>query len=152
MIKRRGVLLGGIGAVALLAAGAIGAELIDEAEIAASVRRGLSFLNLDEDGPRAFAKDKVAELLAKRPSWLRIKSRIRTMLAKPTVHWGFSDDKRTSKQRKEDSLATLYLLSSDFFRNGADTSRVVRYVALYDPVRACGSPFARPPTDQQPPG
>ncbi len=149
MIKRRNFLLGGLGAVAFVVVGALGTELINEAEIAAAVRRRLSFLKLDEEGPRAFAKDKVAALLAKRPSWLRVKGRIRSMLAKPTTHWGFSDDKRTRRQRMEDNLATLYLLSSDFFQNGADVSRTVRYVNLYDPMRACGNPFARPPTDPQ---
>jgi hypothetical protein len=39
---------------------------------------------------------------------------------------------------------TRYLLSTDFFRHGADESRVVRYVGLYDPDNApCNNPLAR---------
>jgi hypothetical protein len=45
-----------------------------------------------------------------------------------------------------DGFASTYLLSSDFFVNGADAGQLVRYLRLYDPVRACGNPFARPPT------
>jgi hypothetical protein len=32
--------------------------------------------------------------------------------------------------------------SSDFFKNGADESRTVRYIGNYDPLIACGNPFA----------
>ena len=150
MIKRRNFLLGSVGAVAVLGIGAFAAERHHEAEIAAAIRQRLSYLKLDEGGPEAFARDKVATLLAKRPSWLRIVSRIRQTLAKPTIHWGFSNDKRTKREREVDNLAITFLLSTDFFRNGSDTSRVVRYVALYDPVRPCGNPFAHSPTDPQP--
>ena len=39
---------------------------------------------------------------------------------------------------------TDYLLSTDFFRNGADQSRLVRYVGYYDPaVTPCNNPLAR---------
>ena len=38
-------------------------------------------------------------------------------------------------------LAQL-LLSTDFFLNGADESKVVRYVRYYDPIRGCRNPFA----------
>jgi len=35
-------------------------------------------------------------------------------------------------------------MSSDFFLNGADESKTVRYVAIYNPyVGACRNPFAR---------
>jgi hypothetical protein len=43
----------------------------------------------------------------------------------------------------EERIVTNYLLSSDFFINGADESRVVRYLGYYDPIRACGNPFAQ---------
>jgi hypothetical protein len=39
---------------------------------------------------------------------------------------------------------TDFLLSTDFFRNGADESRLIRYVGFYDPaVTACNNPLAR---------
>jgi hypothetical protein len=38
---------------------------------------------------------------------------------------------------------TRYLLSTDFFRHGADESRTVRYVGFYDPDNTpCGNPLA----------
>jgi hypothetical protein len=38
---------------------------------------------------------------------------------------------------------TRYLLSSDFFRHGADESRTVEYVGFYDPdVTPCNNPLA----------
>jgi len=41
-------------------------------------------------------------------------------------------------------LYTRFLLSNDFFQNGADESRAMHYVAFYDPyVTACRNPFAR---------
>lgn len=39
---------------------------------------------------------------------------------------------------------TRFLLSTDFFQNGADESRTMQYVTFYDPyVTACRNPFAR---------
>jgi len=39
---------------------------------------------------------------------------------------------------------TNYLMSTDFFRSGADQSRRVRYVGYYDPaVTPCNNPLAR---------
>ncbi|MFT3905544.1 MAG: hypothetical protein QM718_04480 [Steroidobacteraceae bacterium] len=142
-MKRRAFIWTGVGVTTALLAG-FGAEVFSEHEIAAAVRRRLSFLHLDEQGPKDFARDSVAALLAKRPTWLRIKARVRTMFAKGAPRWGFSSDQRTRWQRQEDHFATLFLLSSDFFTHGADESRTIRYVALYDPMLACGNPFRRP--------
>lgn len=48
--------------------------------------------------------------------------------------------------RLPEDFYTLYLLSTDFFRLGADESRQVRYVAFADPyVSPCRNPLARPP-------
>ena len=41
-------------------------------------------------------------------------------------------------------LYSRYLMSSDFFQNGADESKTVHYVAIYTPyLGACRNPFAR---------
>jgi hypothetical protein len=48
------------------------------------------------------------------------------------------------KQRSEpDPMVTVFLLSTDFFRNGSDVKRPVRFVALYSPLLACSNPFAQ---------
>lgn len=45
--------------------------------------------------------------------------------------------------RPKDDIFERYLLSTDFFRNGADESRPVRYVLFYDPyVSPCWNPCA----------
>jgi hypothetical protein len=41
-------------------------------------------------------------------------------------------------------IYTRFLLSSDFFQNGASEQRTVKYVAFYDPYRSvCSNPLAR---------
>jgi hypothetical protein len=147
-MKRRHLLIGGLATVGIAAAGLVAADVFTEHETASAVRRRLHVLHLDGNGPETFAKDKVSELLAKRPSWFRIKYHIRELLARPgaLVNLQFPyTDPRSKRARLEDNLATIYLLSTDFFWNGADESKLVRYIALYDPLRACGNPFARRP-------
>ncbi len=146
-MKRRHFLWGAA-SVAAVAAGLFAADEISEHEIVAAVRRRLPMLQLDDEGLRAFARDRVAQLLAKRPTWFRIKYHIRSFLSKPgeLIGYRFSyPDSRSKRERWEDNLATIYLLSTDFFWNGADQSKSVKYQALYDPIRACGNPFARRP-------
>lgn len=145
MNKRRRLVLIGLGGVALAAGLAVGiGPVIGEAELAAQVRRRLSFLKLDEAGLNAFAKDQVAVLLAKRPTWNRMKYHFMSVFSKSFTQWNHSTDKRTRKERMIDTFCETYLLSTDFFRNGADPARIVRYVSLYDPMIPCGNPFARP--------
>ena len=49
----------------------------------------------------------------------------------------------SSQSGKVNQLVTAYMLSSDFFKNGMDESRVVKYLALYDPyLRPCAHPFS----------
>jgi hypothetical protein len=48
------------------------------------------------------------------------------------------------RRKLERQLVSDFLLSSDFFSNGADEGRPVRHLALYDPRRVgCRNPFAR---------
>ncbi len=143
MIRRCRILLGGLAFVAVAGLGTLGAGIATESEIASAVRRRLGILKLEEAGVHSFAKDYVASVLAKRPTWYRVKYHIRSIFAKSATGYGFSNDKRSRRERLEDNLATIYLLSSDFFLKGADESRTVQYVSLYDPMRACGNPFAR---------
>ena len=154
MIKRRRFFLGGLGIAALAAVGVWGAGIAGESEIAAAVRRRLPFLRLDEGGLHTFAKDYIhaatlyaRSRLAKRPSWFSWKFRIQSILHHPVDGLALTHDGRTRRERLEEYWATLFLLSSDFFVTGANESRVLRYVGLYDPMRACGSPFARPAYD-----
>lgn len=151
MIKRRRILLGGLGIAAAAGLGVLGfGRVATESEIASAVRRRLSFLRLDEAGLRSFAKDQVSVLLAKRPTWNRMKYHFLSVFTKSFTRYDHSNDKRSRIERLEDGFAATYLLSSDFFLNGADESRTVEYVAFYDPLRACGNPFARSPVEPRP--
>lgn len=144
MIKRRHFLLG-VGAAITAFAGLWAADVATKTEIAAAVRKRLGFLKLDEGGLDAFAKDQMSALLAKRPSWDRIKLHFDSLFSKPAeVGFGNSVDRRSRRERLEDHFSTVYLMSSDFFQHNADESRVIHYVALFDPERACDNPFARP--------
>jgi len=145
MTTRRRFLLGGLTVVVVAGVGVIGfGRMGAESHIVDVVRRKLSFLKLDEAGLKAFAKDQVSFLLAKRPTWNRLKYHYLSMFGKQFTRYNKSNDTRSRRQRMEDNFASTYLLSSDFFVNGADESRVVQYVAFYDPLRGCGNPFWRP--------
>ena len=148
MIKRRRLLLIALGVAAIAGVGVVGlGRVATESEIVSHVRRRLSFLRLDEAGVRAFARDQISTLLAKRPTWVRWKYHFLHIFAKSFSRFDSSNDKRSRVERMVDNLASTYLLSSDFFLNGADESRVVQYVRFYDPMRPCGNPFARPVID-----
>ncbi len=147
MNKRR-FLLVGLGAVVALGLGVAGlAPVIGAAELASHVRKRLSWLKLDEAGLNAFAKDQVHALLAKRPTSNRMKYHFMAVFSKSFTQWNHSNDKRTRNERMVDTFCETYLLSSDFFRNGADPARTVHYMSLYDPMIPCGNPFARPAID-----
>jgi hypothetical protein len=149
MMKRRTFLLGGLGVIVVAGLGVIGiGPAAARSQVASLVRKRLSFLKLDEAGLQQFAHDHVAAMLAKRPTWNRWKYHLLVIFTKQfSQYGGYSNDIRTRMQRLADNLSTLYLLSSDFFVNGADESRTIEYTGLYDSLVPCSSPFARPPID-----
>lgn len=142
--SRRQLLYAGLGVFAATGVGIVSVgKTLTEREIVSLLRRRLRFLQLDETGLQSFAQDYVGVILAKRPTWNRIKYHLHSVVGPTFKRFGRSNDKRTRAQRIEDDLAQIYLLSSDFFVNGADSRRLIHYVAYYDPMRACGNPFAR---------
>lgn len=146
-MNRRRVLLGGLGIIGVLGLGALGLGRIGvEAKIVAVLRRRLDFLELDPDGLHTFARDQVRAVLDKRlPTWNRLRYHFVSTVAPSFMRYYRSADTRSRITRAEDSLVSTFLLSSDFFLNGSDESRLVRYVAFYNPLRPCtGDPFARP--------
>ena len=53
---------------------------------------------------------------------------------------------RHALRRLEDNVVSTYLLSTDFFHNGADEKGAVTYLSFYDPlVVICRNPFNRQP-------
>ena len=92
------------------------------------IKKELRFLKLDDQGIRAFlneygaARDRYYKLILKSYSILGIDS---------------------SQSGKVHQLVSTYLLSTDFFVNNMDESRIIKFVGLYDPyLRPCAHPFA----------
>lgn len=113
----------------------------DQDGIIATIRKRLSYLRLDDAGLRRFADDLTAThkfssirlrvVAAAAPLYQRLEPRGWTTVGPSVRH-------------SEDRVTTQYLLSSDFFINGADENRLVRYLGLYDAMQPCTNPFARP--------
>ena len=144
MTSRRRFLLIASGIAVAAAVGVAGfAPSVTESQIVSHVRRRLGFLKLDEAGLRAFARDQVAQVLAKRPTWSRLQYHVLSLFTSSASRYDRSSDRRSRLERITDGFAQTYLLSSDFFTQGADPARVVRYVGFYDPLAGCGNPFAR---------
>ena len=95
----------------------------------------------------------IARVLEKNLGYLLIGEEDRERFARefaleaPMAEERLSDPDRWSGARIEGLEARIcesFLMSSDFFRNGADESKPVRYLALYQPpTRGCTNPFAR---------
>ncbi|HEY3731875.1 MAG TPA: hypothetical protein VGL28_11510 [Steroidobacteraceae bacterium] len=113
----------------------------DQGAIAKVVFKKLSYLKLDPAGVRQFAHD-LARTHAISDARLRLTDALGPLYTLPAL----SSDNRLDNaiRHGEDRITTLYLLSTDFFKNGADESREVKYLSLYDALVACSNPFARP--------
>lgn len=112
--------------------------------IVSIVSRRLNYLRLDAAGLRRFAADFVA---TQDISGAKLRSLAASGLIDAHLPLPVTSSLAEEISHGADRLVTQYLLSSDFFLKGADVSREVLYIAQYDPVRACGNPFARRPTD-----
>jgi hypothetical protein len=145
-MQRRTLLIAGAGlfSVAGLGIWVLGPRAV-EAVLASTLHRRLPYLNLDAQGVKDFAADHFAKLSAKRMSLQRLKYHVATSFSHSSKQFGYSSGPpRTRVEQAEDLLVETYLMSSDFFINGADESRLVKYVAYFDPMRACSNPFSRP--------
>jgi hypothetical protein len=113
----------------------------DEDAVIKVVYKKLGYLHLDEDGVRQFAAD-----LSKK--FIISGFRLHVIDAAGVLYTGreMSADGKLGRALRhgEDRVTSQYLMSSDFFKNGADKSRTVKYLGYYDPMVACNNPFARP--------
>jgi hypothetical protein len=141
-MKRRHFLLSSLGALC----GVVGwrfAQSSDESAIIKVLHKRLDYLRLDEAGVRRFTHDLTANRVIS-------SSRLRTIDAAGALYTGLALSSNSTLEdgirHGEERVVTQYLISSDFFQNGADESRIVHYVAYYDPFIACNSLFARPMT------
>jgi len=141
-MKRRAFLLSGAAALTGLAAWKFfGANPV--AVIQMIVRKRLDYLTLDPQGVQSFAQDMSALHVISKPR-IQTLSLIRPAYAQFSLSSGHSRIAYLLRHG-EDRIVSTYLISSDFFINGADETRVVKYLGLLDPRIACSNPFARPP-------
>jgi hypothetical protein len=124
-LTRRRFLLGAVGA---FAGGLIGWVSFDdetEDQVVSVLRRDLYYLEIEAGAVEAFAAD------------FRAVNGI-------APNGGRQDLLEALGQNEiDEAIVIMFLLSSDFFRNGAGETRTVRYLAYYDPHKsACGNPFA----------
>jgi len=139
-MNRRKLLISSVSGVLLLVVARFGFASPQNA-VMRVIRKRLDYLKLDEASLQRFAADVCAR---------KVVSRFRLDMidfAGPLYSdVELSADSRTGSllRHGEDRVVTQFLISSDFFINGADTDRVVKYLGWYDPLVACGNPFARP--------
>jgi hypothetical protein len=142
VIQRRNLLIGlaGLGVLGATLRWS-GARLAPEDAVKTIIYKRLDYLSLDTAGVRQFAADYVAAMDIS-------KAKLRLIAAFAPVYRRLSPAPghflSSATRYGEERVVTRYLLSSDFFGSGSDEHRVVRYLGLYDPLRACGNPFARP--------
>jgi hypothetical protein len=144
-MKRRVFLWTGLAALCA-GAGVLPLLSSDQAAVVKVLRKKLAYLTLDESGVRRFARDFI-------PHHVVSTQKLRAIDAAGPLYTriGWSAKRRLggALAHGEDRIVTLYLMSSDFFKNGADKGRVVHYLGFYDPVAACNNPFARPATGSE---
>lgn len=117
----------------------------EEDAVIAVLRKRLDYLKLDEQGLHAYAADLVARKSVS-------SGKLRSIAAAGPVYAhldvsSFANPFTRELRHGEERLVSLYLLSSDFFLNGADETRMVRYRGYYDPVgqlSPCSNFFSRP--------
>lgn len=131
-ISRRKVLLGG----GMLATGYLAWRWVrrgPEDVVVAILERQVGHLDVDRSSFTVFAGD----YLESRREYER---KLRVLSVGADVLRYFSPYRWLGMhhplRRLEDTTVGLYLLSTDFFQNGADEERPIRYLGFYDPYRA----------------
>ena len=116
----------------------------EEGAIVEIIQKRLSYLKLDSKGVHAFAKDLVKRGLVSGGK-LRLIGMAGQVYTQLSSHLGHTQLAHNFKHGEE-RIASMYLMSTDFFRNGQDESKLVRYIEFYEPfvkIQPCSTPFAR---------
>jgi hypothetical protein len=139
MPSRRQVIAGVLGGLAVVSGWRYWRSN-EEAAILLVLRKRLDYMQLDPQGARAFAADMAASHLLS-----RTRLKLIGTFAPLYTRFGLNghDALQETIRHGEERVVSNYLLSSDFFVNGADTTRTVHYLGFYDPLKACSNPFAR---------
>ena len=114
----------------------------DAADIIISIiRKKLNYMRIDKSELKEFADDFQNTLSAKQRMIGGWAGMLRPLYSIVDIYkvTPYSDKFKGF----EEYAITTFLLSSDFFKNGADLSRKVKYIALYNPYEmGCENPFA----------
>ena len=117
----------------------------EEGAIVDIVQKRLYYLKLEPNGVSAFAKDLVKRKIISNRK-LRLIDMAGPVYTQLSSHLGHNSLAQNFKHGEE-RIVSMYLLSTDFFQNGHDESKVVRYIEFYEPfvkIRPCNTPFACP--------
>ena len=137
IISRRKFLISGLATLSLGVTGWAYSQEFNYRNLVISVlHRKLSYLTLDETSLETFADDFSDDYgtLGHKGQLLALSRPVFSLVDSLEVE---------EVTRFEDRAVSKFLLSTDFFRNGADETRPVKYVAYYNPYKfACGNPFA----------
>ena len=139
-MNRRKLIIGSIVAAVAVVGARLGLASPEDA-VMRILHKRLDYLKLDPDGVRRFAAD-----VQKKKFISRFRLSVIDFSGPLYSDSNVSPDGRfgTLLRYGEDHVVTQFLISSDFFINGADTGRVVKYRGWFNPLLACGNPFARP--------
>lgn len=138
-MKRRHFIAGAVAAVTALAGWRV-LQSSDYDAIVAILEKRLAYLKKDPEGVKAFARAQAAAHQISSAK-IRVVSILRPLYSRIALD---SENRFTNGiHHGEERVVSAYLLSSDFFLNGADETRVIKYIGMYDPLRGCGNPFAR---------
>lgn len=130
MKRRKFLTIAGLGAlITALASGKFLATSFEDVT-EQIIKSELEFLKLDDAGLKAFVRDYSA-----------VKDRKYKLIVKSYGLLGIGPE----QSGKIHQIVSTYMLSTDFFANKMNESRVIRYIALYDPyLRPCSHPFTSP--------
>lgn len=103
------------------------------------LNRRLSFLDLESDGVERFSQD-----VAKVTAQIQVSPTGELLEPRAPVIEGIAFQIENGAVRLfEDTMVRKYLLSSDFFIEGADESKTVHYLGWFDEFAPCRNPFAQ---------
>jgi hypothetical protein len=127
-MNRRNFIVTGILGGAAAITGLCFASWTFETAAAGLITKHLPFLTIDKKGLQQFVKD----FSQRKNASYRIAIKGYSLL-----------NLGPERSGKIELLISTFLLSTDFFQNGAREDSIVRYVGLYDPhSRPCNHPFA----------
>lgn len=112
----------------------------DEEAVIYILNKRLGYLRLEASGVRRFAGDFAAHHAV--PSRrLRAVSALWPAYRFVPLRSGIPGSRHADIV--EEQIASTYLMSTDFFQNGADQTALVVYQHYYDALNACSNPFRR---------